>query len=691
MPRWITLGAAHYQQTPEQLAEQRGALRMLALSEFPHVQDLAVNQALPREGDAALIGSAFMHFLVATYGRDAMLQWLAAINDQWLPGFYFTAYQNTFGISLSDDWQNFETWVKARAKLELDAITNIELVDGSIQAKGRVSLPVLGPEQSVWYKLDRLEQPDVLKNSATGESITLPSRVFDIQYRNGQWQALRYVQCANGVGSEWVRYERGAWWLNDSCEGVVQLVPGSDNLVIRQIGDQLQLNRAGLVFRNVPLSEAPIMAAADGERVAVLGVSGEIYLQSGDAWQPLNTRHLSPSYIVLHDEDVFFISSESQVNNIWRAGDMRPVTNVVGGVQAFVMTGYQLWLLQQHPEGLALSRLDNPVSAITGALPDSMVQPAKQPLFNLNTSPYATNLTLIAPIAGGSIAQPAVGSGVYFAGYNKQQSAELEGLAEAGAYQITANYTWPSWQLAARYGQLSTSLLAPSDWAGGVRYQKPFNAGLNVMHTWQSTVQYSSREFRLGVGYNIDHRHFATYGLLPLRGGKLASTMSWGVNNGLRFGGQYDWYRQFGRLYSRLGVAAIVDSSEQAMLADNLFASAYTGHLDQVKLNHPGVSELGSATTLWQQKSSGYWASEYRPRGLAFWPAGINRAGLSLQSLTSGTITANGQSNIALSIGAGVLADWRLANVPVRTELIGYYGLLNAAPSVAIELSYSEF
>lgn len=707
-PRWTVEGMAVWGESSASdgratSALYRGQLRMLALDNVPSVQNLAVNVAVPQQGNQYLIGSAFMRFISQKYGEQAVQAWVQALAGQWLPGFYANAYQTAFATDLVDDWAQFQQWLKNAARLELDAINAVPVIDGTIQAKGWVSQPVQGPDDSIWLIEDFVEQPRQLRSLSGSERIELPGNIVDVQYRQGQWQALRARTCGERLGTEWLRYQNQAWWVNNACEGVVSFVPGSGDYVIRFDGQRHWLSKEGILFSNIQLPGEPLAAASYNGELAVLvqyGQTREVYRQRGSQWQRLGVSHLAPKTVTLNGDDVYFVSDESQVDNLWRASDKRPVTNVMGAVVDALAVEGGIYLQQLHPELAAISYLKAPKSVVTGALPAPVQtnanlqltrarigEPVKrdyQPALALRPKSWQPS---IMSVDGNT----SFGAKVNLADKTLTHFANGQILTDLSNSQFSVNYGWPHWQLDARVGQVASSLSAPSSWASSAWYTHGFDAGLGVQHELTLVGLVSSNELRVGGGWSVDSRRFATYGVAPRQGAELAGLVSWGANGG-RLGGQLNWHQQLGPVYSQLSGGILWDGGEQAELVNGVLLESYQPNLEQVKLVHPGVNDLPSQALVWQQHSEARFATGYQPRGIGLLPIGFSRAGISMHGLLSGTVSTRSQSAYSASIGLGIFADWRIAvEAPVRTELLGLYGIVNAQPAVAVKFSSIAF
>lgn len=707
-PRWTVEGMAVWGESSQSDGRAtspyyRGQLRMLALDNIASVQTMAVNVALPHQGNQYLVGSAFMRFISQRYGEQAVQNWVQSLASQWLPGFYGNAYSSAFGNDLVADWALFQQWLKDSAKRELDAINAVPVVDGRIQAKGWVSQPVQGPDGELWFIEDLVEQPKVLRNTNGDQRIALPSKVVDVQYRKGQWQALRARQCGERLGTEWLRYQNQAWWVNNACEGVVSFVPGSDQHVIRFDGQRHWLSKEGVLFNNLDVPGEPLAGAAYNGELAVLvqyGQQREIYRLRNGEWQRLNVSHLAPKTVAMNDHDIYFVSGESQVDNLWRASDKRPVTNVMGAVVDALAVDAGVYIQQLHPELSAISYLNQPKSVVTGALPAAVQSSANiqlsrarsgEPSKQVYQPTLALRPTGWQPSFSSVEGNNAFGAQINLSDKTLTHKASVQALTDLTNSQLSSRYRWPHYQAGLRLGQVNSTLSPASNWAGDVMFQYDFDAGLGVVHELTLATLVNNNELRFGAGWSVNNTRWATFGVAPRQGAVLAGLASWGASSG-RLGGQLTWHQQFGPVYSQVGGGIIWDGSEQAQLVNGLIVEPYQPNLEQVKLVHPGVNDLPSQALIWQLQSETRMATRYNPRGIALLPVGFSRAGVSVQGLLSGTVSTRSQTEFSASLGLGVFLDWRLAvEAPVRTELIGLYGALNAEPALALKFSSIAF
>lgn len=697
VPRWLAEGIAVWAESsvtdgravsPDYL----GKLRMLSQAGLPRLQDLAINSAMPVEGDQYLIGSAFMRFITDQYGEQAVRNWVHGMGKMPIAGFYDTAYRNTFGQHMLADWQVFEQWLAKQANQELAAIG--DPVAGELIAKGRIGAPRIGDNEQLWFVEDHIESARLLRSRDGIQQIELPAGVSDIQFRNNQWQALRMRDCGERLGSELIAFDGANWQVLEKCQGLVELVAGSNDLSIQFDGELYQLvNDSG---ESIPTPERTLSAAAWQNELVILvkdADTQEIYQRQQNSWRSLNVAELAPTSVAINGQDIYFISGVNGVDNIWRASDKQPVSRVTGGVTNIAASGETLWFRQLDPQWYALNELARATSVDSATLPSPVQTSANLDLSqsapsreDFTSRPYRPVFAM-RPVNWLPIVTNGVGASVNFSDALGQHNANIAARTDFDEFQLNLGYQLPNWSLAARFGQLITSTEETSQWQSSLGYGQSNDLGLGLISGYNFAAAINDNGYRLGAGTSLSKLTYGTYGVAPRKGASITGFASWGDT----WRGQLatGLYRQVGPVYLSVEGFGIWDEAGEASLKNAASIGGVAPNMSQVSIAHPGITSFGEADAVWQQRNNIYWGSHYQPTGLGLSPIGINRFGASVGTLASGT-----SEHFAGSISAGVFADWALGFgmlMPIRTELLGLYGLENADWGIALDIKPAAF
>lgn len=697
VPRWLAEGIAVWAESSVTdgravSADYRSKLRMLSQAGLPRLQDLAINSAMPVTGDQYLIGSAFMRFITDQYGRQAVRNWVHAMGKMPIAGFYDTAYKNSFGQPMLADWTKFEHWLAQQAQQELDAIG--EPVSGELIAQGRIGAPRIGPDQQLWFVEDHIESARLLRASDGTEQIELPAGVSDIQYRNNQWHALRMRQCGERLGSELIAFNSGSWKVLDKCQGLVELVAGSNDLSIQFDGVMYQLVDANGNFIATP--GRVLSAAAWQDELVVLVQQDnqrELYLRQQDTWRSLEVAEYAPKSVAVNNQDIYFISDTTGVDNLWRVSDKQSVSNVAGGIKDIAASGDQLWFRQLDPQWYALHSLAAATSVTASELPDPVQTSANLDLSQTSLTndtfasrPYRPFLAM-RPVNWLPIVVNGAGASINFSDALGKHTANISAKTDFSDFQLNLAYQLPNWSMSARFGQLIASTDEVSPWQASIGYGQSYDLGLGLMNGYNLGANINDSGLRIGAGASLSKQTYATYGVMPRKGGSIAGYTSWGdtwrsqVASGL--------YRQLGPLYLSAEGFAIWDEAGEANLKNVASVSGVSPGLSQVSIAHPGIHVFGDTDLVWQQRNKLYWGSQYQPTGLGLSPIGYNRVGATLGTLASGT-----SQQYAGSLSAGIFVDLALGFgmlMPIRTELVGFYGVNNADWAIALNINPAAF
>ncbi|WP_119393918.1 hypothetical protein [Salinibius halmophilus] len=693
VPRWMSEGIAVWGESSPTTGRATapyysGKLRTVVQAGLPDIEDFTVSARVPVVGDQYLIGSAFIRFITEKYGQDAAARWIRANGAKPFAGFVDGAYYDAFGTKITHDWQQFSAWLSQQVEAQLAAIGTP--VQGQALATGRIGAPVVGPNGEIWYFQGAVEAPAVFTNGE--DEFELPAGTFDIQFRNGTWQALRGRECDGRSSSELIELVDERWRVVSQCDGWVALVPGGNEYHILFDGSEYQLaNQQGELIET---PERVLSAVQVNDQLVVLTANGanrDIYTGLPGDWQAIGLADFAPIAIAANQDEIYFVSGINGTQNAFRASDQQPVTNVTGGVTDIVATNNGLVLRQMHPEFYQVNSLSNPMPVATMPVPEPVQSSANLQFASSNNNTYETSnyLPTLAlrpinwlPTFGGTADKPAYGAGINFADATGDHTASLVGQTDFDNVQVDLAYAWPNWQLATRVGQVAGSTDESTDWRAQLSFSQGHELGLGLMFGYNLAGQVDDDAYRVGAGLGLGKLRYATYGIQPRKGSTIAAFASWGDDTGGRAQSELAWYRQLGGLYYVAGGSVIWDEGQSAELVNSTSIDGATPGLTQIGLSHPGVLDLGTSDIAWQQRNKLYWGSAYQPRGvLGLSPIGYTRFGA-----TAGTLVSGVDQQVAASITTGVYLDWILGYgiIPVRSELASVFGVENAEWSLAL-------
>ena len=351
-PSWIIEGLAVDKETDMKRGIGRGQSRMFEMMMRMEVANglkpvSEVNLPIsswPGGTTRYLYGVYFMRFIAERYGQDKFQQYINNYSDNLLPFYLNHTFTETFGKDVTDMWQEYEDWLKAKFQPQIAALKKQADPAESlpITSDGYSNQPVRALGDDVYYiRNDGSYQPELVRRDAKGEVHVLTkvhaNSSFDINargdiiiaqpevcneynlysdlylYANGDLK--RITHCG--------RYQRAIW--NASGDGLIAVHDEAGKFELRELdihGEQKQL----LWKSSDDAILSQIDASPNGKKLVAAiwrktwGWNLELFDLASRSWTPLTQNTVIQAYPEYSPDgkSIFYSSAADGVYNLYR-------------------------------------------------------------------------------------------------------------------------------------------------------------------------------------------------------------------------------------------------------------------------------------------------------------------------------------------------------------------------------------